>query len=91
VPRCFDYSPHFHRGDRFPHRIGFPTGGSRTHPEPIHLGGPHFPHCGSCPTRPNDEVQRTMKTSSGRMVRCWIHKIYLTNPITEPSTSFYSM
>jgi hypothetical protein len=26
-----------------------------------------------------------MKTSSGRMVKCWIPKIYLTNPNTEPS------
>jgi hypothetical protein len=28
-----------------------------------------------------------VKTSSGRMVKCWIPKIYLTNPNTEPSTS----
>jgi hypothetical protein len=27
-----------------------------------------------------------MKTSFGRMVKCWIPKIYLTNPSTEPST-----
>jgi hypothetical protein len=32
-----------------------------------------------------------VKTSSGRMVMCWIPKIYLTNPITEPSTSFRPM
>jgi hypothetical protein len=31
-------------------------------------------------------VQRTVKTSSGHMVTCWIPKIYLTNPSTEPST-----
>jgi hypothetical protein len=31
-----------------------------------------------------------VKTSSGRMVECWIPMIFLTNPITEPSTlSFY--
>jgi hypothetical protein len=28
-----------------------------------------------------------MKTSSGRMVKCWIPKFYLTNPNSEPSTS----
>jgi hypothetical protein len=55
--------------------------------EPRHLDGPHFPHRGSCPTQPNGEVKRTVKTSSGRMVKCWIPKIYLTNPSTEPSTS----
>jgi hypothetical protein len=27
-----------------------------------------------------------MKTSSSRMVKCWIPKIYLTNTSTEPST-----
>jgi hypothetical protein len=27
-----------------------------------------------------------MKTSSGRMVKCWIPKIYLTNLSTESST-----
>jgi hypothetical protein len=31
-------------------------------------------------------VQRTVKTSSGCMVECWIPKIYRTNPSTEPST-----
>jgi hypothetical protein len=31
-------------------------------------------------------VQRTVKISSGRMVKCWIPKIYLTNLSTEPST-----
>jgi hypothetical protein len=30
--------------------------------------------------------KKTMKTSSGRMVKCWITKIYLTNPSTELST-----
>jgi hypothetical protein len=59
---------------------------SYTHIEPRHLDGPHFPRRGSRPTRPNGEVQRTVKTSSGHMVKCWIPKIYLTNPNTEPST-----
>jgi hypothetical protein len=45
-----------------------------------------FPRRGSHPTRPSGEVQRTVKTSSGRMVKCWIPKIYLTNPSTESST-----
>jgi hypothetical protein len=69
-PRCFGYDPHPHRGDRFPRRPGFPTGGSFPHFEPRHLDGPRFPHHGSRPTRPCGEVQRTMKTSSGRMVKC---------------------
>jgi hypothetical protein len=87
VPRHFGYDPRPHRGDHFPHRPSFPAGGSHTHPEPRHLDGPRFPHRGSSPTRPNGEVQRTVKTSSGRMVKCWISKSYLTNPSTEPSTS----
>jgi hypothetical protein len=85
-PRCFGYGPRPHRGDRFPRRPGFPTGGSFPHFESRHLDGPHFLHRGSRPTRPSGEVQRTMKTFSGRMVKCWIPKIYLTNPSTESST-----
>jgi hypothetical protein len=54
--------------------------------EPRHLDGPRFPHRGSRSTRPNGELQRIVKTSSGRMVKCWISKIYLTNSSTEPST-----
>jgi hypothetical protein len=68
-PKCFCYGPRPHRGDRFLCRPGFTTGGSHTHLEPRHLDGPHFPHCGSCRTRPSGEVQRTVKTSSGRMVK----------------------
>jgi hypothetical protein len=56
-----------------------------------HLDGPHFPRRGSRPTRPSGEVQRTMKTSSSRMVKCWISKIYLTNSSTEPSTFSHPM
>jgi hypothetical protein len=51
-----------------------------------HFDGPHFPRRGSRPTRSSDVVQRVVKTSSDRMVKCWIPKIYLTNPSTEPST-----
>jgi hypothetical protein len=86
VPRRFGYGPRPHRGDRFPRRPDFPTGGAHTHFEPRHLDGSHFPHRGSRPTQPNGEMERIMKTSSGRMVKCWIPKIYLTNPSMEPST-----
>jgi hypothetical protein len=88
VPRRFGYSPRPHRGDRFPRRPSFLAGGSHTHFEPRYLDDPHFPHRGSRPTRPNGVVQRTVKTSSGHIVKCWIPKIYLTNPSTKPSTSF---
>jgi hypothetical protein len=84
-PRRFGYGPRPHRGDRFPRRPGFPIGGSFLHFESRHLDGSRFSRCGSRPTRPSGEVQRTVKTFSGRMVKCWIPKIYLTNPNTEPS------
>jgi hypothetical protein len=87
VPRHFGYSPRPHRGNRFSRRSGFPAGGSHTHIEPRHLDGPCFPRHHSCPTRPNGEVERTVKTSSSQMVKCWIPMVYLTNPSTEPSTS----
>jgi hypothetical protein len=85
-PRRFGYDPRPHRGDRFSRKPGFSTGGSFPHFEPRHLDGPRFPRRGSRPTRPSGEVQRTVKTSFGHMVKCWIPKIYLTNPSTEPST-----
>jgi hypothetical protein len=47
----------------------FSAGGSHTHLEPRHFDGPHFSRHGSRPTRSNGEVQRTMKTSSNRMVK----------------------
>jgi hypothetical protein len=84
-PRRFGYGPRPHHGDRFPRRPGFPAGGFFPHFESRHLDGPRFPRHGSRPTRPSGEVQMTIKTSSGRMVKCWIPKIYLTNPSTEPS------
>jgi hypothetical protein len=86
VPRRFGYDPCPHRGDRFPHRSGFPTGGAHTHFELRHLDDPRFPCRGSRPTQPNGELERIVKTSSGRMVKCWIPKIYLTNLSMEPST-----
>jgi hypothetical protein len=85
-PRRFGYGPRPHRGDRFLRRPGFLTGGSFPHFDPRHLDGPRFPHRGSRPTRSNGELERIVKTSFGRMVKCWIPKIYLTNPSTEPST-----
>jgi hypothetical protein len=85
-PRRFAYGTRPHRGDRFPRRLGFPVGGFFSHFELRHLDGPRFPHRGSRPTRPSCEVQKTVKFFSGRMVKCWIPKIYLTNPSTEPST-----
>jgi hypothetical protein len=86
-PRHFGYDSRPHRGDCFPRRPDFPIRGSYTHFELTHLDGPRFPHYGSRPTRPNGEVERIMKTSLGRMVKCWISKIYLTHPSTEPLTS----
>jgi hypothetical protein len=91
VPRRFGYGPRPHRGDHFSCRLGFPAGGAHTHFEPRHLDGPHFPHCGSHPTQPHDEVERIVKTSSSHMVKCWISKIYLTNPSTETSTPSHPM
>jgi hypothetical protein len=69
VPRHFGYDPRSHCGEHFPRRHSFPAGGSYTHFESRHLDGPHFPHCGSCRTGSNGEVQKTVKTSSGRMVK----------------------
>jgi hypothetical protein len=89
--RRFGYSPRPHHGDRFPRRPGFLAGGSFLHFEPRHLDGPRFPRRGSRSTRPSGKVQRTVKTSSGRMVMCWIPKIYLTKPSTEPSTISHPM
>jgi hypothetical protein len=89
--RRFGYGSRSHHGDRFPCRSGFPVGGSFPHLESRHLDGPRFPHHGSRPTQPSGEVQRTVKTSFGRMVKYWIPKIYLTNPRMEPSTPSHPM
>jgi hypothetical protein len=85
-PRRFGYGSRPHRGDRFPCRSGFPTRGSFPHLELRHLNGPHFSRRDSRLTRPSGEIQRIVKTSSGRMIKCLISKIYLTNPDTEPWT-----
>jgi hypothetical protein len=68
VPRRFGYGPRPYRGDYFSCRSGFPAGGFHTHFELRHLDGPRFPHHGSRPTSSNDDVQKIVKTSSGRMV-----------------------
>jgi hypothetical protein len=91
VPRRFGVDPHSHCGVRLPRRHGFPTRGVYSHLEPSRFDGPCFPCRGSHPTRSNGEVQNTVKTSMGRMIKCWIPKIFLTNLSTEPSTFSYSM
>jgi hypothetical protein len=70
VPRCFSYVPRLYHGDRFPCRHGFLGGGSYTHFDPSHLDGLRFSHRDSRPTGSNGEVQKTVKTSSDRMVKC---------------------
>jgi hypothetical protein len=69
VPRRFGYDPRPHRGDHFLCRPGFPTGGFHTRFELRHLDGPRFPCHGSRPTHSNGDVQKIVKTSSGRMVK----------------------
>jgi hypothetical protein len=90
-PRRFDYSSCPHRGDHFLCRHSFSAGGSHSHLELRHLDSSCFLSHGSCPTRSNCEVQRTVKTSSSRMVKYCILMIYLTNPNIEPSTLSRSM
>jgi predicted Zn-ribbon and HTH transcriptional regulator len=76
---------------QFSYRPGFPVERFHTRFEPTHLDGPRSPHRGSHPTRLNGEVQKIVKTFSSRMVKCWITKIYLTNPNTESSTFSHPM
>jgi hypothetical protein len=91
VPGRFDVNPRFHLGIRSPRRHGFPVRGVYSHYELTRFDGSCFPHHGSHPTRSNGEVQRIVKTSLCHMVKCWIPKIFLTNPSTEPSTFSHSM
>jgi hypothetical protein len=91
VPRCFDFDPRSHRGARPPRRHGFPARGAYSHFEPSYFYGLCFPRRGSHPTRSNWEVHKVVVTFSGRMVKCWIPKIFLTNHSTEPSTISHSM
>jgi hypothetical protein len=87
----FGVDPHSHHGGRSPRRHSFPAGDVYSHFELSRLDGSRFPHYGSCLTRSNGEVQKIVKTSSSRMVKCWIPKIFLTNPSTESSTFSYPM
>jgi hypothetical protein len=91
VPGHFGVDPRSHRGVRPLCRHGFPARGVYSHLESSRFDGPHFPRRGSRPTRLNGEAQRIVKTSSGHMVKCWIPKIFLTNPRSEPSTFSHSM
>jgi hypothetical protein len=70
VPRRFGFDPCSHHGARPPCRHGSPTRGAYSHFEPSHFDGPRFPRRGSHPTGSKTEVQKTVKTYSGRMVKC---------------------
>jgi hypothetical protein len=70
VPRRFGHGLHSHRGDHPPHRNDFLAGVFFTRFEPRHLDGPRFPYHCSCPTGSYGEVQKTMKTSLGCMIKC---------------------
>jgi hypothetical protein len=91
VPGCFGVDPLSHHGVCPPRRHGLPVRGVYSHFEPSRFDDPLFPHRGSCPTRSNGEVERIVTTSLGQMVKCWIPKIFLTNPSTEPSTFSHPM
>jgi hypothetical protein len=70
VPGRFDVDTHSHCGVRPPRRCDFLTRGVYSHFKSSRFDGPHFPHRGSRPTRSNGELQRVVKTSSGRIVKC---------------------
>jgi hypothetical protein len=91
VSRRFGVDPCSHHGVSPPRRHDFSTRGLYSHLESSRFDNPRFFCHGSRPTRSNGEVQRTVKTSSGRMVKCLISKIFLTNPSTETSTFSHSM
>jgi hypothetical protein len=50
-----------------------------------------FPVVVHVPLVQKGEVQKIVKTSSGRMIKCWIPRIYPTNPSTEPLTFSHPM
>jgi hypothetical protein len=68
-----------------------PARGVYSHLELSCFDGSRFPHRGSRTTLSNGEVQKTVKTFSDRMVKCWIPKIFITNPSTESSSFSHSM
>jgi hypothetical protein len=87
----FGVDPHSHHGVHLMRRYGFPARSVYSHFEQSRFDGSHFSNRGSCLTHSNGDVQRTVKTSSCHMVKCWIRKIFLTNPSTESSTFSCSM
>jgi hypothetical protein len=91
VPRRFGVDSHPHHGVPPLCRHGFSARDVYSHLESSRFDDPRFLCHGSRPTRSKGEVQKTVKTSSGHMVKCWIPKIFLTNPSTEPSTFSHSM
>jgi hypothetical protein len=74
-----------------PRRHGFSARGVYSHFEPSRFDGPCFLRRGSHPTSSIGEVQMIVKTFSGRMVKCWIPNIFLTNPSIESSTFSHSI
>jgi hypothetical protein len=80
VPRCFGVNPCSHHSVCSLRRHDFPARGVYSHVEPSRFDDPHFLHHGSRSTRSNDEVLKIVKTFSGRMVKCCIPKIFITNP-----------
>ena len=86
MPRLHGYDPRSHRGVRPMQRRGFPQESSYHHFGPRRFDGSRFPHRGNHPARPNGDVHRTVVTSSGQVLKCWIPKSLLTNPSTKPST-----
>jgi hypothetical protein len=69
VPRCYGHSPCSHHDDCLLRRHYFSAGGSYTRFEPRHLDGQHFPCRGPRPIGSNGELQKTVKTSLGHMVK----------------------
>jgi hypothetical protein len=76
----FGVDPCSHRGVCPPRRHDFPARSIYSHFELSRFDGPRFPCRGSHPTHSNGEVQRIVKTSLGRMVKCWVPNIFLINP-----------
>jgi hypothetical protein len=66
----FGVDPCSHRGVRPPCRHGFFARAVYSHIEPSHFDGPCFPRHDSHPTHSNGEVQMTVKTYLGHMVKC---------------------
>ena len=59
-----------HRDDRYPRRHRYPSDGFYPRSESRRFDGPRFSRRGSHFPHLSDEVQTTVLTSSGRMVKC---------------------